>query len=108
MMMVEQLGLAITPLCLWIASGFTSGTTNGTPSFIRKAELLSTTTAPAATAIGAYSLEMLPLAEKSAIWMSLKLSLVSSSTGYSLPLNVVVLPALRADASSLRFLIGKF
>ena len=52
MMIVEQLGLAISPLCLWICSGFTSGTTSGTPSFMRKALVLSTTTAPAFTAPG--------------------------------------------------------
>jgi len=46
-MMVEQLGLAMIPPCPYripfIASGFTSGITNGTPSVILKAELLSTT-----------------------------------------------------------------
>src|SRR3954470_16569611 len=55
MMIVEQLGLAIRPLCLWICSGFTSGTTSGTPSFMRKALVLSTTNAPARTAGGADS-----------------------------------------------------
>ncbi len=46
-MMVEQLGLAMIPPCPYripfIASGFTSGITKGTPSVILKAELLSTT-----------------------------------------------------------------
>jgi len=45
--MVEQLGLAMIPPCPYripfIASGFTSGITKGTPSVILKAELLSTT-----------------------------------------------------------------
>ncbi len=53
-------------------------------------------------------MEMLPPAENSAIFTSLKLSLVSSSTTYSLPAKVAVFPALRADASSFRFLMGKF
>ena len=60
MMIVLQLGLAMMPTCLAMASGFTSGTTSGMPSLSRKALLLSTTTAPAATAAGPYSLEMLP------------------------------------------------
>ena len=46
-MIVEQLGLAMMPPCPYlmpfIASGFTSGMTKGTPSVILNAELLSTT-----------------------------------------------------------------
>src|SRR5690554_4705841 len=79
MMIVLQLGLAINPLCLWIWVGFTSGMTRGMPSFMRKALVLSTTTAPALTALGANSLEIDLPAEKKAIWTSLKLSWVSSS-----------------------------
>lgn len=45
--MVEQLGFAMMPPCPYLmpfmASGFTSGMTRGTPSVILKAELLSTT-----------------------------------------------------------------
>ncbi len=100
MMIVEQLGLAMIPTCLWICSGFTSGTTSGIPSFMRNALVLSTTTAPAATAAGANSLLIDPPAEKNAICTPLKLSLVSSSIGQAWPLNVAVLPALRADARS--------
>ena len=74
---------------------------------MRKAEELSTTIAPAATAAGANSLEIEPPAEKRAISMPLKLSFVSSSTLYFWPLYSIVLPADRADASSLRFLMGK-
>lgn len=48
--MVEQLGLAMMPPCPYlmpfIASGFTSGMTRGTPSVILNAELLSTTCTP--------------------------------------------------------------
>src|SRR5688572_8017081 len=108
MMIVEQFGLAIRPLCLWICSGFTSGTTSGTPSFMRKADVLSITTAPALTALGANSFEIDPPALKYATCTSSKLSWVSSSIVYACPRNVAVLPALRAEARSLRFLIGKF
>lgn len=49
-MMVEQLGLATMPplpaVTPFSAPGFTSGMTRGTPSDMRKAELLSTTCAP--------------------------------------------------------------
>ena len=107
MMIVLQLGLAMMPLCLWICSGLTSGTTSGMPSFMRKALVLSTTTAPAATAAGANSLLIAPPAEKKAICTPLKLSLVSSSTVYVLPANSIFLPALLALASSLRLLDGE-
>src|SRR5215218_833481 len=107
MMIVEQLGLAIRPLCLWICSGFTSGTTRGTPSFMRNALVLSTTTAPAETAAGANSLLTDPPAEKNATCTPLKLSLVSSSIVWLLPPNVIDLPALRALARNLIDLIGK-
>src|SRR5688500_18318673 len=106
MMIVEQLGLAIRPLCLKISCGFTSGTTSGMPSFIRNALVLSTTIAPAATAAGANSLLIDPPALKNAILTSLNESFVSSSTVYVLPMNSTVLPAERADASSFRFLMG--
>src|SRR4051812_16420806 len=75
---------------------------------MRNALVLSTTIAPALTALAANSLLIDPPAEKNAICTSLKLSCVSSSTVYGLPLNVTVLPALRALASRRRFLIGKF
>lgn len=56
-MMVEQLGLAMMPPCPYlmpfIASGFTSGMTKGTPSVILKAELLSTTCSPKLNATSA-------------------------------------------------------
>lgn len=52
-MMVEQLGFAMMPPCPYLmpfmASGFTSGMTRGTPSVILKAELLSTTCTPHTT-----------------------------------------------------------
>ena len=76
--MVEQLGLAMIPLCHSTSSGLTSGTTKGTPGSIRQAEELSTTTQPASRAMGA-NLSEVPLpAEKRARSMPLKLSGVSS------------------------------
>ena len=70
-MIVLQLGLAMMPplpaFMPFIASGFTSGTTSGTPFVMRNAEELSTTVAPAALAAGAKSREMSPPAEKSAM-----------------------------------------
>ncbi len=57
--MVEQFGLAMIPRCLRMSWGFTSGTTRGTSGSIRKALELSTTTAPAAAAIGLQWREML-------------------------------------------------
>ena len=70
---VEQFGLAIRPACPCAACGFTSATTSGTPSSMRKAEELSTTTAPAATACGAHSRERVAPAEKIAMSMPSKL-----------------------------------
>ena len=52
-MMVEQLGLEIMPLCHAASSGLTSGTISGTLGSRRKAEELSTKTAPALTMAGA-------------------------------------------------------
>ena len=76
-MMVLQLGLAMMPplpaFMPFIASGFTSGTTSGTPCVMRKADELSTTVAPAALAAGAKSREMSPPAEKSAMSTPAKL-----------------------------------
>ena len=56
-----------------------SGTTSGTSGSMRKAEELSTTTAPAFTAIGANFLEMPLPAENSAISTPLNERSVSSS-----------------------------
>ena len=57
---VEQLGLAMIPLFQAMSWGLTSGTTSGTSGSIRKALELSTTTAPAAAAIGLHSRETPP------------------------------------------------
>ena len=58
-MMVVQFGLAMM-LRGWFfaACGLISGTTSGTSASIRKADELSITTAPAAAAEGANSLEI--------------------------------------------------
>jgi len=80
--MVEQFGLAMMPplpaFMPAIASGFTSGTTRGTPSVMRNADELSTTVAPAAAATGAKSRDTSPPAEKSAMSTPAKLEAVSA------------------------------
>ena len=106
-MMVEQFGFAMMPSCAAMASGLISGITSGTFGSMRKAEELSTTTAPARAAIGANFFEIEPPALKNAMSMSSKLFSVSSSTSTSRPSNRIVLPADRADASSRSFEIGK-
>jgi hypothetical protein len=62
-----QFGLAMMPLCSRIRRALISGITSGTLGSIRKAEELSTTTAPALTATGANLREMPPPAENSAM-----------------------------------------
>src|SRR6185437_3702349 len=97
-MMVEQLGLAMMPRWLRTASGLISGTTSGTVASMRKADELSTTTAPCSTASGAKRLEVLPPAEKSATSTPRKLSSVNSRTVSGWPRKGSVLPAERAEA----------
>ena len=55
---VEQFGLATMPWWPSSASGLTSATTSGTSGSRRKAEELSTTTAPASAKRGAHSREI--------------------------------------------------
>ncbi len=62
---------------------------------MRKAEELSTTTAPWRTAIGAKCFEVALPAEKSAMSVPAKLPSVSSSTGSASPLNSSRFPAER-------------
>ena len=98
-MIVEQFGLAIIPpfflpsLYSAIASGFTSGITNGMPSVIRNADELSTTKQPLLAAMGPNFLEMEPPAEKRAISTPSKECSVSSSITYDSPSNTTSLPA---------------
>ena len=75
----EQFGLAMMPLCSRMRRALISGMTSGTSGSMRKADELSTTTAPAFTAIGAYFREMLPPAENSAMSTPSKECSVSSS-----------------------------
>ena len=98
--MVEQFGFAIMPWFHSISSGFTSGTTNGTLSFILHAEELSITTAPAFAAHGAYFKEVSPPALNRAISIFLPSNQVSvsSKTVYSSPINFIFFPALLFEA----------
>ncbi len=73
-MMVEQFGLAMMPSCAAAASGLISGITSGTAGSIRKAEELSTTTAPLFAAAGPSARDVPPPAEKKAMSMPLKTS----------------------------------
>src|SRR3989338_2150538 len=52
MIIAEQFGFAIIPLCFLMSSGLISGITNGTLGCIRKALVLSITTAPVLIAWG--------------------------------------------------------
>src|SRR6185312_9210718 len=106
-MIVEQLGLAMMPLCWCSASGLISGTTSGTSGSMRKADELSTTTVPWRTAAGAKRLDWAPPAENNAMLTPRKLSSVSSSTVTGLPLKGSVLPAERADANNRKLDSGK-
>src|SRR5207244_5315105 len=84
-----------------------SGITSGTFGSMRKAEELSTTTAPAFTATGANLREMLPPAENSAMSTPSNERSVSSSIMTSLPRKATLLPAERALASALSLRTGK-
>jgi hypothetical protein len=99
MMIVEQFGLAIIPLCEAIASGLISGMTNGTSGFMRNADELSMTTVPACTAQGANCLLRLLPAEKKAMSMPWNESSRSGSTRTRAPQKRISLPADFSDAS---------
>ncbi len=95
---VVQFGLAMMPLGgLMASSGLTSLTTSGTSGSLRQAEELSTTIAPAAATLGAYSRDMVAPADISAMSRPLKSAVAVSSTVTSLPLNGMVLPADLAE-----------
>src|SRR3954452_176127 len=97
--MVEQLGLAMMPLCAVIASGLTSDTTSGTSSCMRQYDELSTTTAPASTKRGAHSALRVPPAEKSATskpWIDS--SLRACTVRWRSPKSMLR-PALRSEAN---------
>src|SRR2546430_7863337 len=67
---------------------------------MRNADELSTTVAPARTAMGAKRFEVLPPAENSAMSTPLKLCSFNSRTGRLWPRNASILPAERAEANS--------
>jgi len=95
---VVQLGLAMIPLGRSsAASGLTSDTTRGTSGFMRQAEELSTTTAPASANFGANSREAVAPAEKMAMSMPERSAVATSSTVTSWPRQSSVVPADRAE-----------
>jgi hypothetical protein len=85
--MATQFGFAMMPLCFASAPELISGTTSGTSVFMRNAEELSTTTAPARTAAGAKRFDCAPPAENSAMSTPSRLASVSSCTATSPPRN---------------------
>ena len=102
-----QFGLAMMPLWSRMRPALISGMTSGTFGSIRKAEELSTTTAPALTAIGANFLEMpLPAENRAMSTPSNERSFNSSITILS-PRKSMVLPAERALASGFSLRTGK-
>ena len=107
---VVQLGLAMIPRGRFSASSaLHSGTTKGTSSSIRNAELLSIITQPYLVIVSANSFDVPAPAEVKAISMSLKSSLCwSNFTVSSLPRKVYLLPALRSEPNSTSSSIGKF
>src|SRR5712691_6987223 len=98
--MVVQLGHATMPRWPRRAWALISGTTSGTDGSMRYALDLSTTTAPALTACGAYSFDWADPAEKSATSTPLKASGPSFSTRTVSPLNVMALPTERSEAKT--------
>ena len=111
--MVEQFGFAMTPECQATSWGFTSGTTSGTSSSMRKALELSIMPAPAAVTASRISLDTEAPAENSAMSTPSKDSgviscTVSSPAGTSPhPSKGTFLPAERALARARTSLAGK-
>src|SRR4029453_6640697 len=99
-MIAAQFGLAMIPGWFAMASGLISGTTSGMVLSMRKAEELSTTTAPFDTAIGPNFFDVALPAENSARCTPSNDFSVSSVTVTDLPANGSCLPAERADASA--------
>ena len=84
--MVVQFGFEMIPSGRFlVCSGFTSGTTSGTWSFILKAPELSTATAPRSTAIGAQTSEISSGTSNIAMSMPSNASGASSTTVSSWP-----------------------
>ncbi|CCE05035.1 hypothetical protein BRAS3843_1260013 [Bradyrhizobium sp. STM 3843] len=95
-----QFGLAMMPLWSRMRLALISGITNGTFGSMRKAEELSTTTAPERTAIGANFFEMPLPAENRAMSTPSNERSFSSSMVIVWPRKLSVLPAERALASA--------
>ena len=98
--MVVQLGHATMPRCPFTRWPLISGTTRGTVGSMRKALDLSTTTAPALTACGAYSLDCAEPAEKNATSTPRKASGPTCSTRIFSPLKVTLFPTDRSEANA--------
>src|SRR5438105_14697780 len=97
--MVEQLGLATMPFgIVRNASALTSGTTRGTSGSMRQALELSITMAPARAAMGLYSRLIDAGVLDSTMSTSANALASIGPTVYFLPLNSIVLPALRSEA----------
>ena len=107
--MVVQLGLPMIRLGRKRESSpLTSGTTSGTSGSMRKADELSIIRVPWRVMVPAYSSDVEPPAETKAIFTPEKSeSWVSSSTVYSLPRKVYVVPALRFEPKRRRLSMGK-
>ena len=108
--MVEQLGLAMMLRLVYPAMAWplTSGTTRGTSGSMRKCEVLSMTTAPAAAARGLCTAETLAPGEDSTISMPAKSKPARSRTfrTASSP-NDSSLPTDLSDASAMTSSAGK-
>ena len=98
--MAAQFGLAMMPLWSRMRRALISGITSGTFGSMRKADELSTTTAPERTAIGANFLEMPLPAENSAMSTPSNERSLSSSITMLWPRKLTLWPAERALASA--------
>src|SRR5687768_16766301 len=97
--MVVQLGLATIPFGrLASVCPLTSDTTSGTSGFMRHADELSITIAPAAATVGAKASDVVLPALNSAISRPLKSAVAASSTTTGLPFQSSVVPADRLEA----------
>ncbi len=104
---VGQLGMATMPRWSFRSPALTSGTTSGTSSSMRQAELSSMQTAPALTAGGISVFETSVVAEKNARSTASNDFGVASSTSISHSPYVIFLPAERCEASRRSPLTGK-
>ena len=95
-----QFGFAMMPnFAAATSPGLTSETINGTSSFMRQADELSITIAPAFAYFSASAREVVAPAENSTTSMPFGSAVVASSTVIVLPFHSMVVPAERADAN---------